>query len=170
MPSYIIHLAIAEEYAKKYGVEEREQFIAGTIYPDTVQPKTITHYSKMGSEDTNLYEFLCDKKLESSFEFGHFLHLVADCIFYQKYFPDSEKMDIKLLYNDYDILTDKIINKYNLQYIPEEIEKYVVSKNGKTVQYHFDKIVKFIDEVLEYELHSLAKEILEKQDYTFLLK
>lgn len=170
MPSYIIHLAIAEEYAKKYGIKEREKFIAGTIFPDTVQPKKITHYSKVDSEDTNLYNFLCNKKLESSFELGHFLHLVADCIFYQKYFKDRKIKDTKILYNDYDILTDKLINKYNLQYIPEEIEKYVVSKDGPTAEYHFDKIVKFIDEVLKYELYSLAKEILEKQDYSFLLR
>ena len=58
MPSYVVHICLATEYARKHKVEKEEEFIEGTIYPDGVVPKSISHYSPKYSEDTNLYEFL----------------------------------------------------------------------------------------------------------------
>ena len=46
MPSYAIHLAVAEEYLKKSNCskENHEKFIKGVIYPDMVKDKSLSHY------------------------------------------------------------------------------------------------------------------------------
>lgn len=172
MPSYVIHICLAEEYARKHKVENKAEFIEGTIYPDTIkpQPKGITHYSPYWSSDTNLYEFLLDKKLDSSYNEGYFLHLLADCIFYNRYFPNHRNVERSLLRRDFDRISSKLIQKYKVEQIPEVAKKYVIAEEGETVEYHYDKVVTFIEEVSNYDLHDLAKEILERKDYHFLIK
>lgn len=145
MPSYIIHLCVAKEYAKKYHVENEEQFCLGTIYPDSEENKGKTHYSEKSSAKTNLYHFLLDKKLDSSFNEGYFLHLLADCLFYNKYFSGWKTIDSQLLYRDFDILNEKLIKQYHLTTVPKEVEKYFeIKAEGKTIEYHYDKVVQFI--------------------------
>lgn len=39
MAGYLIHIIIGEEYIKKHIVENEEEFIKGTIYPDSVKIK-----------------------------------------------------------------------------------------------------------------------------------
>ena len=170
MPSYMIHLCLAKEYTRKYKVENEDEFIEGTIYPDCVEIKGQTHYSPYYSSDTNLYEFLQDKKLDSSFNEGYFLHLLADCVFYNKYFPDHRNFERAELRRDFDILNPKLIACYKITEVPEGIEKYLVPKEGKTVEYHYDKVLQFIEEVSNYELQELAEKILMKKDFQFLLK
>lgn len=169
MPSYIVHLCLAKEYIRKHGVEDENEFMSGTIYPDSVNPKGITHYSPYWSSDTNLYQFLLDKKLDSSYQEGYFLHLLADCLFYNKYFHAWRKIEREKLMHDFDILSTKLVKQYHLTNIPEEAKKHIKLVEGKTIEYHYDKVVKFIDEVSTYDIHKLAEEILLKKDYQFLL-
>ena len=99
------------------------------------------------------------------------MHLLSDYVFYNKYFSGWKSIDSKILYNDYDILNSKLIPKYNLTVIPEGLEKYFrTDKQGQTVEYHFDKVNEFIEEVSSYELHELADKILQTKDTKFLLK
>lgn len=46
MPGYVIHVAVAQEYLKKHKnvKEDYDEFINGTIYPDSVSDKSLTHY------------------------------------------------------------------------------------------------------------------------------
>lgn len=169
MPGYIIHLCIAKEYMKKHDISDEKIFCDGTVYPDNKPDKNITHYSTSSSAGTNLYQFLLDKKLDSAYNQGYFLHLLADCLFYNKYFSGWKNISRELLYNDYDILNKPLLDRYNLEYIPKGVEKYFnVSKMGETIEYHYDKIVQFIEEVSNYNLEELAQEILLKKDYKFL--
>ena len=47
MPGYVIHIAIATQYIKKHNnIKNEEEFIKGTIYPDSVSEKKLTHYGK----------------------------------------------------------------------------------------------------------------------------
>ena len=172
MPGYVIHLCVAKEYIIKHGIENEKDFFDGTVYPDGKKDKNITHYSgTRGSAGTNLYKFLQDKKLNSSFNEGWFLHLLSDYLFYNKYFDGWKYKDRELLYNDYDILNQSLIKKYNLTYVPPNIEKYFnTQKKGQTIEYHYDKVIKFIDDVSNYDLHELGEKIILNKDYKFLCK
>ena len=170
MPSYMIHLCLAKEYARKYKVENEKEFIEGTFYPDKVEIKGETHYSPYYSSDTNLYEFLQDRKLDSSFNEGYFLHLVADCVFYNKYFADHRNFDRAILRKDFDILNPQLMSRYNITETPGEVKQYLVWQDGQTVEYHYDKVVQFIEEVSNYELHKLGEKILQEKDFQFLVK
>lgn len=82
MPGYVIHLAVAEEYLRKHKNkgEEYEEFIKGVIYPDSIVPKSKTHYGKESSL-SNVFEFLKVNKINNSFNRGYFLHLLTDYLF-----------------------------------------------------------------------------------------
>jgi len=75
LAGYVIHLAVAEEYLKKNMKlkENYDEFIKGVIYPDSVTDKSQTHYGKNSSE-TNLYKFLQEHDVKTSFTKGYFLH------------------------------------------------------------------------------------------------
>ena len=140
MPGYVIHLAVAKEYLNKNKENNEDEFIEGVIFPDSVKDKSLTHYGK-GSSYSNLYEFLKDKDIDTSFNRGHFLHLLTDYLFYNRYI-DTFSKDI---YNDYDLLNGKLIEKYDIQ-LPDKVKDNVF----------------FID---EGELKILSMEIIDKLIY-----
>ena len=111
MPGYVIHLAVAEEYLRKHSQkkENYNQFINGTIFPDSVMDKSKTHYGD-GSSNSNLYKFLLDRDMKTSFNRGYFLHLLSDYLFYNKYIQCFSKK----IYDDYDLLNKKLIDKYKV--------------------------------------------------------
>ena len=169
MPGYVIHLCVAKEYIKKHSIQNEKDFFDGTVFPDFTTNKDKTHYSKFGSSETNLYKYLLTNKLDNDFQKGYFLHLLSDGLFYHKYFFGWQTIDCKLLYNDYDIINKDLIAKYNLTYIPKGVEKFFYcEKEGKTIDYHYDKVCDFIEEVSNYDLHNLANEIITKKDFKFL--
>lgn len=170
MPGFVIHLCIAKEYIRKHkNIENENEFFDGAIYPDTLN-KSESHYSPGLSNDTNLYKFLLNQKIDTSFNKGWFLHLLSDCLFYKKYFTECGKISSELLYNDYDVINKPLKEKYELSYVPKEAEYFFnIEKEGKTVYYHYDKVVDFIDIVSNFDLDKLAEEILLKKDYKFLI-
>ena len=97
MPGYVIHLAIAKEYIKKHKIEDRIEFLKGSIAPDGNQNKVESHYSIHGtSSGSNLYLYLQKNKLDNDYNKGYFLHLLADFLFYNKYFRfiEEDRLDI----------------------------------------------------------------------------
>ncbi len=62
------------------------------------------------------------------------------------------------------------MRKYGITKTPCEVKQYLVSQEGQTVEYHYDKVVQFIEEVSNYQLHQLAEKILQEKDFQFLLK
>lgn len=154
MAGYVIHLAVAEEYLKKTNVKENyDEFIEGVIAPDDVIDKSKTHYGETSSL-VKLDEFLKDKKLDTSFYRGYFLHLVTDYIFYNKIF-DTYSKDI---YNDYDILNAILIEKYNVK-LPKKIRNRVFFKEGKLKILSLEKVEKCILMSSYMEIDEIEKEI-----------
>ena len=127
MPGYVIHLAVAERYLKKHQdkKENYEEFIEGVIFPDSVKDKSETHYGAKSSV-SNLYEFLKENSLDTSFKRGYFLHLLTDYLFYNKYIDRMSKD----MYNDYDILNGILIEKYKVK-LPEKVKDGVFFKQGE---------------------------------------
>ena len=164
MPGYVIHLAVAEEYLRKQKKvkENYNDFIEGVIYPDSVTDKSLTHYGQKSSL-ANLYNFLKENDLKDSFKRGYFLHLLTDYLFYNKYLDRCSK-DI---YNDYDILNRKLIEKYKVK-LPEKIKKYVFFKDNldglqlKILTYAL--VYKLIDDISNMQLDDIAKDVLENPE------
>ena len=157
MAGYVIHLAIAEEYLKKHKdvKEDYEEFIKGVIYPDSVTDKSLTHYG-IKSSKVILKDFLQDNEINNSYMRGYFLHLITDYLFYNKYLEKFSK-DI---YNDYDILNKRLIEKYNVV-LPENIQNNVFYKEGETKILTMELAIKIIDEISDLNLNAVEKEIRE---------
>ena len=155
MPGYVIHLAVAEKYLKKHKCknEDYNEFIEGVIYPDSTKIKSETHYGEKSSE-SNIYEFLKEHELNNSFERGYFLHLLTDYLFYNRYI-DTISNEI---YSDYDILNDKLIEKYNVK-LPDKVKYTVSSKDGCLVILSMEIIDKLIDDISNYDLEELALDV-----------
>ena len=155
MPGYVIHLAVAEQYLRKHknNKENYEDFIEGVIFPDSVKDKSLTHYGN-GSSNSNLYKFLEENKLDNSFKKGYFIHLLTDYLFYNKYIEVFSK-DI---YNDYDILNQKLIDKYNV-ILPEKIKQYVFFKDGELKILSYDLIEKLVEEISNMDIDKIENEV-----------
>ena len=155
MAGYVIHLAIAEEYLKKHKdvKEDYDEFIKGVIYPDSVTDKSLTHYG-IKSSKVILKDFLQDNEINNSYMRGYFLHLITDYLFYNKYLEEFTK-DI---YNDYDILNKKLIEKYNVV-LPENIQNNVFYFYWETKILTMELVIKIIDEISDLNLNAVEKEI-----------
>lgn len=159
MPGYVIHLSVAEEYLKKNTKkEDYKEFIEGVIFPDSVKDKSLTHYGEKSSK-SNLYKFLLENKIDNSFNRGYFLHLLTDYLFYNRYI-DTFSKDI---YNDYDILNDYLINKYDVK-LPEKIKESVFFKEGELHILSLDVIEKLINEISNMDLDEISKQVIKEPD------
>ena len=107
-------------------------------------------------------KFLENNKIDNSFNRGKFLHLVTDYLFYNVYFDEFsvENFLKKQIYNDYDILNEQIINKYNVK-IPDIVKDSVFFKEGTTTVFNLELAYRIIDEVSNLDLDIIAKEVLE---------
>lgn len=166
MAGYVIHLAVAESYIKKHegDIKDYNRFIEGVIFPDSVSDKSITHYGDKSSK-TDLKAFLEDNKIDNDYNKGYFLHLVTDYIFYNKLL----KYFSKDIYNDYDILNEKLQKKFNVT-LPENIKDRVFYKEGKTKVLKLENIIKFIEDVSDYKLDEIKERILDNDNYWLEIK
>ena len=85
---------------------------------------------------------------------GYFLHLITDYLFYNKYLEKFSK-DI---YNDYDILNKRLIEKYNVV-LPENIQNNVFYEDGETKILKLELAIKILDEISDLNLNAVEKEI-----------
>ena len=53
MASYVMHIAIAQEYLKNYNEEDKDEFIYGAIYPDLIKPKSVTFWQRSTKDKFN---------------------------------------------------------------------------------------------------------------------
>lgn len=153
MAGYVIHLAVAEEYLKLHPEEQYEEFIQGVIFPDSVTPKSITHYGK-SSAYTNIGEFLKENDINTSYTRGYFLHLLTDYLFYNYYLDTFDKAK---MYKDYDILNNRLMEKYKVK-LTDDIKDKVFFLEGETQILHFDLACKIIEEVSKLNLDTITVE------------
>lgn len=130
MASGNIHIAIAKKYLEKNSKLNRFEVLKGTIYPDTIKDKNSSHYAdieKRGLDNishlqgkVNLYSFLLDHPNLNDFEYGWFIHLMTDYLFFDECFTkeyllthtyDEFRRD---LYFGYDCLIGYLNKKYNI--------------------------------------------------------
>ena len=159
MPGYVIHVAIAQEFLRKNKKKYSSEFIKGTIAPDMTNKKSETHYGKSPAY-TNLKEYLLKNNINTDFNRGFFLHLIADYLFYNKYLDRFEKPQI---YDDYDITNKDIIKKYNV-IVPNEVKDCISLKNGKLTILTLQLAYQVIDEISSLNLETVKKEVLNDLD------
>lgn len=180
MPSFNIHLAVAIKYCEKYKIDDEKSFFEGSVYPDLVKDKKITHYTKPRDKN-NLKEYLLRKvdleaylnnnEIKNDFDRGFFLHLLTDKIFFDSFF-DEEYVNntkfsefIKCLYYSYDKTNRYLEEKYGItsdrigqtlmnriRYVPEKKE---VLKNILPLE----KLDKFIENVAKINIEEYIRSI-----------
>lgn len=164
MPSFTIHLAIADEYMKKHPGEitNKEDFIYGTIAPDLTREKSITHY--YGNTDLNPIDFREYFRAQydaSDFHKGYFLHLISDEIFYLIEYGIEYKRDVAgvhtNLYDDYYYINKELREKYNINNFPYEIEMFGEIKEGFAKYLDVDRVCNFIDKVSNVAINDQIK-------------
>lgn len=155
MPGFVIHLAIGKEYAKKNKkINNLEEFLQGTIAPDLTSNKSLTHYGKSPAY-TNLKNYLKSNTIDTDYDKGFFLHLVADYLFYNHYLDRIEKPQI---YDDYDYLNKILIDTYNVE-LPDNIKDKVFFKDGIPQIISLNLVNKMVEEISEIDLNKITKEI-----------
>jgi len=155
MPSYCIHLAIGNLYAKKNGIEDKTSFDAGIIAPDFAKDKEKSHYSAPRNK-SNLVDFLHKKvglkrylnenDITSDYKKGEFLHLVTDYIYFTKFFTPEEitaRGDdfMPTVYYSYDLIKDYVEEKYQVVY-PGDLAVVMQAIDEKRKLLGFDKGIK----------------------------
>ena len=156
MPGYVMHIAIGQEYAKKHNsIENYDEFIKGNILPDLSKEKSETHYGKSPAF-TSLKEFLKNNEINTSLNQGIFLHLIADYLFYNHYL---DRIDKKILHNDYDLINKSLIEEYDVVLL-DEIKDNVFFKDGDPQILNVDLAKKVISEVSDLDMFEVKKEVL----------
>lgn len=160
MAGYVIHIAIGQEYLKKHKEikEDYEEFIKGVVAPDFVIPKSKSHYGKSPAY-TNLKEFLNNNDINNSFNRGQFLHLITDYLFYNYYLDTFSN---EYIYNDYDILNEQLIKKYDIKLIDsikDAVKDFVLFKEGETKILSIELANKLIEEISDLNIDNVVKEV-----------
>lgn len=168
MPSPIIHLAIAERYAELHPekVSNSDDFRKGSIAPDldddfsrilSKPEKAITHYYCIPGEDKTDFEaFKHDESVDLTNDYwkGYYAHLLADYLFYASFFKEETDRSINddaNLYDDFTVLTSKIIKDYHPQlnggFITDTVKQYLIAKDGECRYLNYVKVCDFIENV-----------------------
>lgn len=151
MPGYVIHLAIGKVYEKKNEIKNIKDFEKGIIAPDMTDNKSKTHYGPYSSMP-NFNKYIIEHGINNEYDKGYLLHLISDYLYYNYFL---KKWDNKI-YNDYDILNKKIMEKYELT-IPEEIKKYAKFKDGELTWINEKGLYKFIEYFNKINLEQIVK-------------
>lgn len=155
MPGYVIHIAIAQEYAKKHKENCSYEFIKGVVAPDFTTDKQKTHYG-ISPAYTNLKKFLEANELDSDYNKGFFLHLVSDYLFYNHYL---DRINKKQLHSDYDFINKYLIEKYDVKLI-DDVKDKVYFESGNPEIVTKDLACNFIDKVSSLNINDIKKEVI----------
>lgn len=180
MASASMHLAIAKEYYKMHNTLDYDKYMAGNLYPDTFKNKDESHYTdKNRGKDmvshlkgkVNLYNFLQEHNIKDSFEFGWFMHLVTDYLFFQECFTEEYLLGHsfdefrKDLYYGYDCLANHVEEKYNL--VLDDYKAYPNERHQgigyKDCIFTIEMIDKFIERVSSIDMDKYIEKIFENK-------
>ena len=186
MPSLGIHVAIARKYLKKYAdIKDEMAFIKWNLDPDLVDDKNISHYSRPCREDelgdslmskVGIDEYLKNRDINTDYEKGYFLHLMADFYFYRGFLGKSYINNMsgeefrKNLYYSYDVMGDYLERNYDIDYGASKIEVEKKIAESQTETNYGDgermniisgaEVDEFIDWILEKDVDGWLREFI----------
>lgn len=184
MPCLVMHLAIAKKYLKIHPEENYNEFILGTIAPD-IDMEGIENYINGVTHDKNSHhfgenyqttdvieymqkkvnfeKFFEENNIDTSFKRAYFLHLLADYYFFGKYITHNDLIGkslmevVKIGFNDYDLITPIIIEKYDLD-LPPQLEFLNNCKGKGDLQLlNLEEVFKFIEDMSMLDIISEKK-------------
>ena len=192
MPSFNIHLAVAVKYCENNKIDDKELFFRGSIDPDLVKDKSISHYTGMRDErflrqyvfeKVRLNEFLKENKVETDYEKGIFLHLATDFIFYQEFLSDEYLAGVDYdgmiqdLYYSYRISNPYLEEKYNIhalnlddvmnQNIKQTLKRMNVDNSNGFNLLPEEKMDNFINKMSKLDLNSYIEKIKNEDKNVF---
>lgn len=152
MPGYVIHLAIGKIYAQNNQINNLKDFERGIIGPDMSKNKAKSHFGPYSSQP-GLNEFLKINGISNSYDEGYFLHLVTDYLFYNRFL---DRWDTTI-YDDYDRLNSKLMEKYRIV-LPEEVQEKIKFKNGEMSILNEEELYKFINSVGKIDIRQMISQ------------
>lgn len=167
MPGLTIHIAVANEYMRKFTdeIRSKDDFIEGVIAPDFFEDRYESHYHNYGEVCSGLNYLLenCNFDIDSDYGKGYFLHVLTDYIFYNYNFKKEvyyvRAHNLRTFYHDYDCTNKFLIEKYNINNIPEKAKKWTGYLDEEPVFLKIDKLTKFIDFVSSIKISEQIKNI-----------
>ena len=167
MPSFIIHIAIAQEYKKNYSqdINHLEHFLEGTIAPDfgkNREERDKLHYTKNHDDFVSYPDFFAEHQITNDYERGYLLHLIADEAFYCYLFEEEiakMRKNSDNLYYDYDCINKELLKSYD---IPNwnQVKSYIHEIDGTPKYLNLPKVIDFIHTIANI---SLQEQILSLQ-------
>ena len=144
MASRIMHLAITDCIAGKYGCKDKNRLELGSILPDAATSGNshlrimISGGAKKTYDLTAFRSYFLSKMLEDDLYLGYYLHLVQDLYFrnfvYHRYHWDPlPPGNVERLHNDYALLNQYVVQKYallNTITVPSSFHKEPLNKLG----------------------------------------
>ncbi len=183
MANLVVHIAIAQEWAKKNKVNNFDDFVWGAVAPDIIgimnHNSVITHYGNVVKGDdilehwankVNINKFLDNNDINNDYMLGYLLHLVVDYYFYNEFLKRNMILNMcssvkelkQYLYQAYDSTTQYVNNEFNISYnYKNPLMKDIKSKYGnnnldeKPILYSYDELKDFITKMSEFNLQEL---------------
>lgn len=180
MASALIHLAIGKVYVKKFGIENQNEFEEGIVAPDIIsmqskEMKNKAHYSPYRPDHknftllktkTDLYQYLLENNIDSDYDLGYFLHLVADYYFFAFFLFREELENYENLFptirEDYGFLAEGVREKYQVD--DSNTPWFDKSRNGQTKILKLEEVYEFIEKCGKINLYELRDVILNAKD------
>lgn len=123
MASAVIHLAIAKKLEKNFSIKNRKDYYLGAIAPDISKQigrtKHESHFLYNTEDDIpniNMFKNKYENFKDNDFNLGYYLHLVADKLWFEEFFPKISTG------NSLKLLDGTIINT-----TPEQLQKIIYS-------------------------------------------
>ena len=100
MANIAVHLAAAQEWAKKHNVDNLDDFLWGAVAPDILGKLTSrseTHYDDLPNSivdddmllrfnsEANIEKFLAKNPIKTDYDKGYLFHLLVDKYFYNDF-------------------------------------------------------------------------------------
>lgn len=152
MPGYVIHLAAGKVYEKHNKIADIQSFEKGIIVPDLAEDKAKSHYGPYSSK-AGLNQYLQENGISTNYQEGYFFHLATDYLFYNKFLKQWDP----IVYEDYDKLNAKLMQKYGVV-LPKEIQEKVKFKEGAPQILKEEDLCKFIEGVGKIPIRQIVSQ------------
>ncbi len=180
MPSMAVHLAVANEFLKYNKINDKKSFRQGVLEPDILglksqEEKEKAHYTEPQTPNmtlkkrletkVNLVNYFNDRKIDSDFEVGYYLHLLTDYYFFSYFLfaPNhkkikTKKVNMRELYNDYEKIAKDMEQIFGVD--NSSTPWAGLYQEGEPTFFTKQEICDFVEKCSKIDIFKLKEEIL----------